>query len=475
MLNGTNEIGPSSSLGSHRISELFKAYDIRGIFGEALTEEIAYRIGRAIVKYLSAEKVLVGRDMRTSSIPLRDALVRGITEQGADVVDIGLCSTPMFYWATQGFKAGVMVTASHNPGKYNGFKICKDGAFPVGESTGMKEIQELVIKNVFPESKIKGEYSKQDVLDQFLEFNLSFLKTRKKFKIVIDAGNGMGGYVYGELLKKLPDSIKIIAMYFEPDGTFPNHEANPLKTETLRELQARVVEEDADLGIALDGDEDRIVFVDNKGDYIASDYTTALLAEEILAEHPGATILYDIRQSRVTPDAILALGGKPIMTRVGHSLIKAAMREHKAPWGGEFSGHFYNAEQQNTENTQIIMFRMLNLLAGKNATLEEVSRPLRTKYAKIDETNTEVSNPDEVIALLDAAYSQSAQSVSRIDGIRVDFADWWFNVRKSNTEPLLRLNLEAISKDLLQQKAEELLGIIKGERIPIRIQNISNS
>jgi phosphomannomutase len=441
--------------------KIFKAYDIRGVYGDELDEGIAYLVGRAVTSYLNATRILVGRDMRTSSIPLRDALVRGIMDQGADVVDIGLCSTPMFYWATQHFEAGVMVTASHNPAKYNGFKICKNGAFPVGELSGMKEIEALVLAHEFPQPSRKGSYSTADVLKDFLSFNLSFLKTNRSFRVVIDAGNGMGGYTYAALMKRLPKGITIIPMFFEPDGRFPNHEANPLKQETCRQLQERVIAEKADLGVALDGDEDRVFFIDEHGEFLPSDFTTALVAQQVLSEHNGAKILYGICQSRIVPEAIVAAGGTPVMSKVGHANYKVLMKEIGAAWGGEHSGHYFNAEQQNTENTQIIFFRLLNLLAHEGKPFSEVVKPLR-KYAKIPETNFETHKAREVMALLEAKYGPAAQSISKMDGLRIDFLEWWFVVRPSNTEPVLRLNLEAKNEQMMNEKLEELRRIITG-------------
>lgn len=435
---------------------IFKAYDIRGIYGTELNEDLAYKIGRAVVRFTDAKKILIGRDMRVSSVSLRDALVRGILEQGADCVDIGLCSTPLFYWATQKFEAGVMVTASHNPSKYNGFKICKDGARPVGKESGMDEIKALVFRKYFSLIKRQGIGSKESVLDAYLKFNLGFLKTARPFKIVVDAGNGMGGYTYARLMELLPKTIQMIPLFFELDGTFPNHEANPLKIETLKQLQAKVLSEKADMGVALDGDGDRIAFVDNEGKYLPSDITTALIAQQVLSEHPGAAILYDIRQSRVTPETITEAGGKAVMTRVGHAFIIEAMREHKGAFGGELSGHFYNAEVQNCEDTQMLLFRMLNLLSSKNLTLAELARPLKKRYAKIPETNFSVSDAAGAIMRLEQEYAPKAVTVSRLDGVRIDFKDWWFNVRASNTEPLLRLNLEADTPGLLEIKLDKL-------------------
>jgi phosphomannomutase len=439
---------------------IFKAYDIRGVYGEELDEGIAYLIGRAVASHINASAILVGHDMRVSSQPLKEALLRGIMDQGSDAVEMGLCSTPFFYWTTQRYAAGVMVTASHNPAKYNGFKICRDGAVPVGRGSGMEEIERRVLEQDFPPPTRKGASSTVALLDDFLRFNLSFLKTTRQFTVVIDAANGMGGYTYGELLKRLPPNITIIPMYFEPDGTFPNHEANPLKEETLVALQARVVAEHADLGVATDGDEDRIVFVDENGSILRSDITHALLARQVLAERPGGVVLYSVNESWLVPEEILAAGGKPVMGRIGHAFAKLAMREHSAVFGGEVSGHFFNPEQQNTENTQVILFRMLNLLGAAGEPLSEVARPLRERYAKIPETNFTVQDAPALIERFDAEYAPKAKAVSRIDGVRIDFDDWWFNLRASNTEPLLRLNMEARTPALLDEKFNELKGKI---------------
>jgi phosphomannomutase len=450
--------------------KIFKAYDIRGVYGEELDEGIAYLVGRAVATKLIIQKpstgrirkVLVGRDMRTSSVPLRDALVKGIRDQGIDVVDVGFVSTPLFYWATQKYEAGVMVTASHNPAKYNGFKICKDGAFPVGEISGMKEIEACVLNQDFAPSEGEGTYREEHVLDEYIQFCLSFLKTEKPFKIVIDAGNGMGGYIYSELMKHVPKNIHIIPMYFEPDGTFPNHEANPLKPETCKELQERVILENADLGVALDGDEDRVFFIDNTGRYLESDYPSALIAEQVLSEKSGSKILYGINQSRIVPDTIKKFGGIPVLNRVGHAFYKVSMAEQKAAWGAEHSGHYFNPEQQNTENTVIIFFRLLNLLAKEEKSFAELVNPLR-RYAKISETNFDVADPKASVAKLQQEYAHQKAEVTTIDGLRMDFADWWFCVRPSNTEPVLRLNMEAKDEHMLKQKLEELSHKIGGK------------
>ena len=319
---------------------IFKNYDIRGVYGTELTDEIAYKIGRALVVFLNAPEVVVGHDMRTSSSKLNEALVRGIMEQGANVVDIGLCSTPMLSFAVQSYMAGVMITASHNPSEYNGFKLCKEKAMPIGEINGMLEIKRLVLENTFKNPAKKGSYKKIDVLVPFLRFSLSFLSTQRPFKIVVDAVNGMGGFTYGELMNLLPANIQLVPMFFEPDGTFPNHEANPLKSETLKALQKKVIEQEADLGVGLDGDEDRIIFVDNEGNVVHSDHTVSLLLQDVLPEKPEGTVLYNVVQSRIVPEMIRSYGGIPIMVKVGHTNIKHYMREYGACFAGDHSGHY---------------------------------------------------------------------------------------------------------------------------------------
>jgi len=445
---------------------IFKAYDIRGVYGEELDEGIAYLVGRAVVTYTGATSILVGNDMRVSSPSLKEALVRGITDQGADVVDFGLCSTPMFYWATQKYAAGVMVTASHNPAKFNGFKMCKDGAFPIGEISGMQDVERIVLEQDFPTVERKGSVSTVELLNDYISFNLSFLKTDKPFKVVIDAGNGMGGYTYGALAKRLPSNVEIIPMWFELDGNFPNHEANPLKIENCEALMRRVKLENADFGVSLDGDEDRIFFIDNNGEYIASDFTTALIAEQVLSEKPGVKIHYGINHSRIVPEIIHIAGGVPIMNRCGHAFYKVNMKETGAAFGGEHSGHYFNAEVQNAEDTQIIFFRMLNLLAQEDKSIADLVAPMK-RYAKTPEINFTVQGAKDIISRLQSEYAGEPArddfiSYTTMDGLRVDFEDWWFCVRASNTEPLLRLNMEAKDQAMLDQKFEELKGKITG-------------
>jgi phosphomannomutase len=336
-----------------------------------------------------------------------------------------------------------MVTASHNPAKYNGCKVCRDGSQPVGEASGLADIEATVLANDFDAPDRKGTVTTKHVLAQYIAFTTRFLHAKRSYRVVIDAGNGMGGLTYGALLGKIPN-VEIMPMYFELDGSFPNHEADPLKIQNLAHLRERVRAQHADLGVALDGDEDRIAFVDEHGEPIASDITTALLARDVLREHPKATILYDVRLSRLVPQEIAQHGGTAIMTRVGHAFIKVAMREHHAAFGGELSGHYYNAEQSNTESTQLAFFRLLNIIESEGKTLSEITQPLCERYAKTPEINYHIADPSAAIAALERAYAHVPDAhVTRIDGVRVDFPRWWFNVRASNTEPLLRLNLEA--------------------------------
>ncbi len=441
---------------------IFRAYDIRGVYGEQLDEGLAYLIGRAVVSFTEANRILVGRDMRESSPKLRDALVRGMMDQGADVVDIGLTSTPMFYWATQNYDAGVMVTASHNPAKYNGFKICMQGATPVGGNNGMQDVEKLVLEQNFPEPQRKGESSEQDVLDDFINYNIKFLKTEKNFKVVVDAGNGMSGYTYKALQEKIPPNIELIPMFFELDGSFPNREPNPIAPNALVKLQKKVLEVGADLGIALDGDGDRIIFIDDKGRYIRNDIMLAIIAKQVLREKPGATILYDIRSSWVVKEEVESAGGTAKVTRVGHAFIKVDMKVYNALFAGELSGHFYNAVQQPMENTQMVFFWVLNLLA-ENGKLSIMADQLQSRYYKIEETNFKVSDPQAAVKVVAEKYAeiQGVTQSSTVDGVRVDFHDWWFNVRPSNTEPYLRLNLEAKTEELQKEKFAELKHVIE--------------
>jgi len=435
---------------------IFKAYDIRGIYPSELDKELAYKIGRAFVQFLDAEEVLVGRDGRLSSPKIFEALTEGITDQGANVIDIGLCSTPMFYFGAAKAPAGIMVTASHNPKEYNGFKLCRENAVPISYDTGIDEIERLV-KTKFKEPEQKGEIIIKDMMDDFIKHNLSFVNTDKRFKIVIDAGNGMGAYTFPKIIEKLP--FEFIPLYCEMDFNFPNHEPNPLKHETLKDIQKKVVEEKADLGLALDGDGDRCNLIDEKGNIISNDLTTALIGKTLLKNNPKAKILYDLRSSKIVPEFIEKNNGHPIMSRVGHSYIKAKMRKEDAIFAGELSGHFYYKDSFFTESSFITLALTLNLLAKESKPLSKLAAPLK-KYHQSGEINSKVDDKESKLKEIEKKYSD-AQKILHIDGISIYYNDWWFNVRPSNTEPLLRLNLEADTEDLMKEKTKEVLDLIR--------------
>lgn len=449
---------------------VFKAYDIRGLSPGEIDAEFAARLGRAIVAQFSPKRVLVGRDARATSPELEAALVESLAASGIDVVKIGLCSTPLFN-VTLGlartggspFDLGVMVTASHNPGIYNGFKVTRGDCLPVGQGSGMEELAEAFEKSQISNFKSQRGTVTEDLgaLDRYVTHILSLAKLpteMPKMKIAIDAGNGMAGAVLPELLKRLP-WLEVAPLYFQPDGSFPNHEANPLKLETLADLIQNVRSAQCAVGVAFDGDADRVGFVDETGERIPGDLTTALLAQEILAEHPDGLVLYDARSSWSVPHAVAEAGGHSEMCKVGHANIKKAMREKAATFAGELSMHFYFKELWNCESGDLAMLLILRRVAREKKKFSELWSPLK-RYAKSEELNFEVSSAKDVVARLDARYAPEALKIIKIDGLRLEFADWWFNVRASNTEPLLRLNVETTTEEMLKEKIEELSGII---------------
>jgi phosphomannomutase len=440
---------------------IFKAYDIRGVYPSELDEDAAYKIGRAFVSFLKCKTVVVGQDMRKSSPSLFKALTRGINEQGADVVDIGNCDTPFFYFCTAKYESGIMVTASHNPAKYNGFKFCRAGTIPIGEDSGMKDIKKLVLKDKFPAPKRKGNVSKKDLMQEFIAHNLKFLEAKnkgKRLKIVVDTGNGMGGFTFPKVFKRI--DVDVVPMYFDIDLSFPNHEANPLKLENVAELQKRVVKEKADFGVSIDGDCDRCIFIDEHGEYVSSDFTTALIARQLLKTHKKALFLYDLRSSWAVKEAIEEAGGRTKMCRVGHAFIKAQMRKMDALFAGELSGHLYFKESVWTESSIIATILMINMLREEGKRLSELVSPLQRYFAS-GELNSEVKDKDGKMKELVKMFKSDAKSVSYLDGIRLEFEDWWFNVRPSNTEPLLRLNLEAKSKKKMEEMRDRILAVIR--------------
>jgi phosphomannomutase len=442
---------------------IFKAYDVRGIYGENLTDEVAYRIGRAAAQYLNVPEIAVGRDMRLSSPQLAAALIRGITDQGVNAVDLGMTTTDELYFAVGKFNypAGAMVTASHNPGKYNGVKFCRAQAFPISLDTGLADIRDLAVSGNFTEAAHKGQVIQRDVTNDYVQHVLSFIDVSKvrPLKVVIDAGNGMAGMIVPRVFQHLPCTL--IPLYFELDGSFPHHPASPIEPENMEDLQKKVRETGADLGAAFDGDADRMFPVDEHGDIVDGSMVTALVANSLLRKHPGSTILYNLIVSKSVPTLVNKLGGKAVRTRVGHSFIKAEMRKLNAIFGGEHSGHFYFRDNWYADSGLIAFLIVLELVSVEGKPLSELIKPLDIGY-RSGEINTTVSDQEGKLRALEEHFSKGAKSVDHMDGLTIDYGDWWFNVRPSNTEPLLRLNVEANSKDLMEQKRDELLAFIRG-------------
>ncbi len=437
---------------------IFKAYDIRGVVPTELDAKTAYLIGRAVAVFLNKSPILVSRDMRTSSPEIAAALIDGITDSGRDVVDAGLLSTDANYFAIghYDYSGGVQVTASHNPPQYNGFKISREQALPVSYETGIGDIERMVKENVFPPAARKGKVGQRDALADFAAHVLSFSRGIAPLKVVVDAGNGMAGRMMPPVFGRLP--ITTTPLYFDLDGRFPNHEPNPLKAENVRALQKEVLDRKADIGIAFDGDADRVGFVDEKGEILPNDLAGALIARQVLQENPGSHIVVDPRSSRATSEEIVAAGGKAQIERVGHSYMKATMRRLKAPFGLELSGHFYFRDNFYADSGAIAMMCMLNLLSRERKPFSEIARPLR-RYSTTGEVNYEVPDKDAKIEEIAKTFRDGRQT--RIDGITVDYDDWWFNVRKSNTEPLLRLTLEGNTPEARNKglaRIEPLLG-----------------
>jgi phosphomannomutase len=442
---------------------LFKAYDIRGTVPDELTPDIAYRIGRSIVAFLDADEVVVGRDMRVSGPSLSAALIDGIRDQGANVTDIGLVSTDTLYFAVgkYGFPAGVMITASHNPANYNGFKICRGEARALSLDTGIGDIRDMVVSGDIPEAAEKrGDRSEKHVLDAYAEHALSMIDVGriKPLKVAVDAGNGMAGVLIPPVFDKLP--CEIVPLYFELDGTFPNHEANPIEPENIRDLEHTVVSENCDLGVAFDGDADRMFLIDERGEFIGGDMTTAMVSLELLKHNPGSTIVYNLINSRTVPELIAEEGGNPIRARVGHSYIKAVMREEDAIFGGEHSGHFYFRENWYADSGLIAMLTVLQLISDADQSLSEILDPIDTRV-RSGEINSEIDDVEGAVTRVETFYQEQHADIDHLDGLTVGFDDWWFNLRASNTQPLLRLNVEAESDELLREKTQEVLGLIR--------------
>ncbi|HET9016151.1 MAG TPA: phosphomannomutase/phosphoglucomutase [Thermomicrobiaceae bacterium] len=442
------------------IADIFKAYDVRGVYPRELSPEVAYRIGRALVVYLKPQQVVVGRDMRVSSPVLASALIDGIRDQGADVCDIGLVSTDCLYFAVgkSGSDAGVMVTASHNPPEYNGFKLCRGEARPLSMDEGIGEIRDLVTAGRLPQPGSPGVVHSTDVLAQFADHVLSMIDQSaiRSLKIVVDAGNGMAGKTVPVVFGRLP--VKTIPLYFELDGRFPNHLANPLEPENVVALRRAVIAQQADLGIAFDGDADRMFILDERGRFVGGDMITALVAKSLLRKHPGAAIVYNLICSRAVPETIEREGGRPLRSRVGHSFIKARMREYDAVFGGEHSGHFYFRDNWYADSGIIAALTVIELLSREGVSMSEALRPL-DHYIRSGEINSAVSDPSAVLRRLESRFADG--ELDFLDGLTVSYPDWWFNVRPSNTQPLLRLNVEANDPRLLEERTQQVLGVIR--------------
>lgn len=450
-------------------SHIFKAYDIRGLVEGELSTDLAYRVGRSFAIFLKTKgylqnnrQVVVGQDMRATSPIFADAVVEGITDEGVSVIDIGLATTPLFNFACANYKeyaGGIMITASHNPAAYNGFKMTLDNGLPIGKASGMSEIRDMVEKSLFTPNPIKGTRTDRNVLKDYLKRVMSLVDVSKikPLKVVLDAGNGMGKVTFVKLLEQLP--VTVDYLYLEPDGTFPNHEANPLKVETLEALQKRVVETGADFGFALDGDADRVGLVDEKGQVVDASFVGALVGLEVLRSNPDSKLYYDLRSSMIVPEVWQAAGGTVEMCEVGHALIKKKLKDKGGIFASELSLHLYFHDMYDVESTDLSLLLIMQMLSRENKPLSELVAPLK-KYSHSGEINFEIHDKDRVLKILEEKYAASAAEVSRLDGLWMRF-DWgWFSVRASNTEPVLRLNTEARGKDMLSLKLEELKKII---------------
>jgi len=443
--------------------KVFKAYDVRGLYGSELDEEGAYAIGHAYVEEFEPGRMCVGHDMRLSSPSMAQAVVEGASDAGADVLELGLVGTEMVYFAVGSLElgGGIAVTASHNPKEYTGLKIVREGALPVGGESGLLEIRDRALAHAGAAPLHRGEVSYEDIYPAFVDKVLSFVDVAAiaPLRIVVDAANGMAGAMLPPVLERLP--IETVRCYLEPDGTFPNHEPNPLLPENREFIIGKTLDEGADFGVAFDGDADRCFFVDDTGEFVPGDFATALFAEAALAGEPGAKIIYDVRASWAVPETIRAAGGVPLVNRVGHAYIKHRMREENAAFAGEVSGHFYFRDFYRADSGVIPFLLMLEIVSRKGRKLSEILRTFRERYFITGELNTPV--PD-VAAKLDELRERfgAEGTVSELDGVSVDGDGWHFNVRPSNTEPLLRLNLEARSRELMERKRDEVLAVIRG-------------
>ena len=441
----------------------FKAYDVRGIYPDELDEEGAYAIGRAYVEQFEPRRMAVGRDMRLSSPQMAAAAIRGAADAGAEVLDLGMVGTEMLYFAVGelGLDGGIEVTASHNPKEYTGMKIVRRGALPVGGESGLLDVRDRALRVGDGRGGGEERVSQVDIWPAYVDRVMSFIDVPavRPLKVVIDAANGMAGVMLPPVLERLPP-IEAVRCFFDPDGSFPNHEPNPLLPENREFIVGKTLEEGADLGVAFDGDADRCFFVDDSGEFVPGDFATALLAESILEKEPGAKIIYDVRASWAVPETIEQAGGVPLVNRVGHAYIKHRMRKEDAAFGGEVSGHYYFRDFSQADSGVVPFLLMLELISKRGRKLSEILRPYRERYFLTGELNTPVADVALKLQELKERYAPQG-TVSHLDGVSVDADGWHFNVRPSNTEPLLRLNLEARSQELMERKRDEVLSVIR--------------
>ena len=448
----------------YMLSEIFKAYDIRGIYGQTLTEDVAYKIGRAFVYFLNAKDVIIGTDMRVSSPELSNAFVKGVAEQGANAIFIGQVCTDATYFGS-GFMRmpAVMFTASHNPSQWNGLKLSKSDAIPINQDTGLNKIKSIVENGDYEKKKIKkeGRIIKKNILKDYVIHVRRFINTQrlKKLKFAVDAGNGMAGKIIPLVYKNL--QVEIVPLYFKLDGTFPNHPADPSKYENLIELQKAVKKKNCGFGMAFDGDADRIFFVDENGNAVNSSLVSSLIIKNILAKKSDEKVIHNAVCSHIVPETIKKYGGKPVIERVGHSFIKDTMRRTKAIFACEHSAHYYYRDNYRADSGIITSLIVAEIISRENKPLSKLLDEFR-KYFTIEETSVEVGNKSAKMKDIESIYkNQNPKKISKLDGVTIEFDDWWFNVRPSNTEPLLRLNLEANKKDLMKEKKGELLKLMK--------------
>ena len=448
------------------IQAVFKAYDVRGTVPDQIDEALAHATGRAYVQVVGARQVVVGHDMRPSSPGLAGAFADGASQAGADVPLIGLASTDQLYFASGHLGVpGAMFTASHNPAQYNGIKMCRAHAQPVGLETGLAEIRDLVVSGeVSPATRI-GSITEHDVLEAYAAHLLALAPvTGRRLKVVADAGNGMAGYTAPAVFGRIGEAVELVPLYFELDGTFPHHEANPIEPANLVDLQAKVLEEGADIGLAFDGDADRCFLVDERGRAVSPSTLTALIAERELAKDPGATVIHNLITSRAVPELVRELGGTPVRTRVGHSFIKATMAETDAIFGGEHSGHFYFRDFWRADSGMLAALHAMAALAETDGTLSELLAQYE-RYPVSGEINSEVADQVAITAEIEATYGvQDGITTDRLDGLTVSHADWSFNVRPSNTEPLLRLNAEGRDQETMERVRDTVLAQIRSAR-----------